>query len=142
MAEPHLTEEEIACARKLAELFESGSAAVSCVNWKTGLLQDPLGLPPARREPTLGVMESLDFIGDVEHHVEVRFAGFNIRANVVHYVRGLDRKPTMDLVDQFKMTLRQKPVTAGIIIVFLGLFMIVTFLNQLIGLLKVLAWFR
>src|SRR5258708_40290816 len=98
---------EIACIKKLAELFENGTEVLDCRR------DDPLGLPPEQRNPILRTMEECGFITDSRHRASSDFYMLTITAQAVQAAREIrameGEQAQMDLVEQMKLTMRRKP---------------------------------
>ena len=124
---------EIACVKGLAELFEKG---VFCISHDE---EKELNLPPEKRDAILTTMEDMGIIKDAVHVVEGRFMMYNICSQAVQTARAIreqEKEGPMDIVEQVKLTIRQKPLTAWAIIIFLGLTALFVFLHNLFGVLK------
>jgi hypothetical protein len=132
-----LSEPEIACLKRLAELYREGKTFLT--------VNDPsLVLPAETREAILGTMENLGIIDRATHAIGLRFVQFNISANSVQVARQIQeqesaKKEPEDIVEQLKGTAKSKPVLAWLIIAFVVLAAAVTFANQLLDLLTKLG---
>jgi len=84
-------------------------------------------------------MEYLGLITDAQHGRELRFVHFIISPKTLQAVREIaekEKEMPMDLVEQMKLTLRQKPFVAWPFIVIVVAVFIATAINQIVGMLK------
>ena len=145
--EYRLNADEAACVKQLAERFERNQAVVTLSEStdRPGCYVDPLDLPAERREAILSLMEEMGVIVEVEHASEIRFFSYSIGPRALQLVRMIAEHETRkeeprDIVENVKTTVRGHPILAWLIIGFLVLTTLVTFLNQLLQLLKTLGW--
>jgi len=129
--------DEMTCVSKLAECYERNEISIT----KDDLPQF-LGLAPDRVVPVLTMMEELGIISQVINAVGSRFISFKITSKAVQTAREIQKVTPMDIMEQVRLTLRQKPATAWPILFFLAIGAVVTVLNQLIGLLEKLGVFK
>jgi hypothetical protein len=138
--EVRLRGDEITCVQKLAELFAKN---VTCLN-AGDEEANSLGLSPEKWEPVLGTMEHIGVITGVVHTSEGGFAFFHIDASVLQVARAIEEEETKkeeprDIVAEIKQTAKSNRVIAYVIIAFGVLTILITFVNQLLSLLKELG---
>jgi hypothetical protein len=141
-----LSADEIACVKKPEELFEKNESWVTAAQSSDGQgnLVDPLGLPPEKREAILSVMEHMGLLDNVTHYTEGRYFNFRITPKVLQVARAIREEEAKkdepgDIVEQVKSRVRSNRFIAWGIIVFGGLTVLITLLNQLLQLLKTLG---
>ena len=133
----HFNEQEHACIKLLAEWFEQGKHICD----RPQEVISRLGINEAGFVPLMRTMEEYGIIGDPAHTSAGRFSWFKIKARAVQMARALahrekESQVPQDIVDQVQKAVRRWPLTAWVIIVFLALTVLATFVNQTLGILK------
>jgi hypothetical protein len=132
------TEAEIACIKRLAELYEARET-------QNGIRRqdDPkysLGVPMDQWRAVLGVMVRDELIATVMHTDAGQYAYFQISPKVVLVARQIREQeakpPKRNIVEEVKETARGNRVLAWVIIAFIVLAALVAFVNQSLELAK------
>ena len=148
--EYRLSEDEIACVKELAELFENNAEWInysSASREASGPTYDLLELPAGRREAILAMMQQIGAITQVQHSSEGRFIHFRITPKAVQIAREIGQQESAkrkrrDNVEEVKTTIRSNRAMAWSLIAFFTFTAFVTLLNQLLQLLKTLGWLK
>ena len=142
--EYHFNEKEIACIKRMAEMFEEGNCYVNANlddEEGDGTLDAPLG----ERAAILETMQSFGLIAEVVHAATLRFFSFKITAKSVQIARAIKAQQVEelepeDLVEKLQTTARKNPVVAWIIIGFFVLTAAATLINQTIQIFQNIGW--
>ena len=147
---PSLNEAEIACVKKLAELFGKGEGRIT--SWvskdengnpvRHGLDNDVLGLPSYQRIVILQTMEGLGLISDGEL---TSFKNYRVTPKAVQLARAIEAKEKetrepRDIVKETYDTVRGHRILAWVLIAFFVLTATATFINQTISTFQNLGW--
>jgi hypothetical protein len=150
-----LSEVEVACLKKLAELFEKG-----CDSHDGN--PEAIGLTADNYYPVLKMLEQHGFIEDAIHTTGGFYTLFRINASAVQTVRAIEertrkqeeeeqrqreeeekrRLERKDIVEYVRVTLRKHPVLGWLCVAGIALTALITVLNQLLSLLKNLNWIQ
>jgi hypothetical protein len=131
-----LKDAEIACVKKLAELYAEGK-----VEWSGNEGWADVGLSDENYSQVLGMMESIGAISAVSHAMGAPFFFFNIDVKAVQIAREIEHQEAKsqerkDIVELVKLTLRKHPFTAWAFLIGVGLLGLLAAANQVISFLQ------
>jgi hypothetical protein len=130
---------EIACVNELAAMFEKGESYVMA-NPADDEKSD-LNASPEQRAAILETLESMGIIADATHSGDMRYLAFRITSQAVQVARAIKAKheeasKPEDIVEQLKGAAKSNRIIAWLIIAFIVVTALVTFVNQLWELLR------
>jgi hypothetical protein len=143
--EPRLDAAEVACVKRLAELYDAGRFDNGATDQNNPACN--LGVPWDKWETVLRTMERVGVIDSAMHGAGAPFLTFRITPNAVQLARQIREEeqakiPARNIVEEIKERAKSSPVLAWIILAFVGLAAFVAFVNQLLELLKKLGIVR
>ena len=139
-----LSVEEILFIKQLAKWFNENKA----IQLDREEVMKKLNLDSSRYEVLIQTMESMGIIEEISSYDGCYAGHFNIRPYVVQFAREIEKNERestsrVDIIEQVKNHVRKSPWTAWPIIVFLGLSLLISFLNSLVELIeKIRNWFK
>lgn len=126
-----LSEVEVACLKKLAELSQKGEEG-----WDKEAGWESIGLTAENYMPVLSLLEQLGYVTNALHTSETHFDLFAINPSVILAVRAIEaeekkKQEAPDIVETFKATLKKHPVGGRIAVLVIGSLFVIAAANQI-----------
>ncbi len=138
--EYRLDKTEIECVKQVEDMVEKGECYVEA-DLNDDERDNALNVSPEKRAAILETMESMGLLAEVRHSDRLRYFAFKITSKAVQVAREIeekqkDKNEPEDIVEQLKRTAKGNRAIAWALIIFVVLTALVTFINQLLELLK------
>ena len=133
---PTLNAVEMACLKKLAELFEKGE-----LRWNSESGWESIGLTGTNFMPVISTFKKYGYI-DGEINVNLlRHIDFSITPSAAQAVRVIakEEEKGKDIVEHVKVTLRNHPIIGWFTVIFIAITVFATAISQIGAALKVLG---